>query len=453
MSLVPSLSPLYGPLFSTATMRDVFAPAAQLQRMLDVEAALAQAEAGTGVIPQGAADTISAACRTELFDTDAIAACAQDAGNLAIPLVKALTETVRQRDADAAGYVHWGATSQDILDTGLVLQLREAVALLDADVARATAGFATLAEKHRTTIAAGRTLMQQALPLPFGLAAAGCAAALARARERLRRAATEAIVLQFGGAVGTLAALGANGLRVTELLGRELNLLVPDAPWHTHRDRLAGLAAAVAILVGTCGKVARDVSLLMQTEVGEAFEPAAAGRGGSSTMPQKRNPVGASVALAAANIAPQLLAAIVSGMVQEHERALGGWQAEWLALPGLFLVASGALATTADIAEGLEVDTDRMHVNLDITGGAIMAEAVMMALAPTLGRGRAHEIVEHATKRAAADKRPLRDALADDADVARYLDAGALDRLFDYASYQGAAQAFIDRLLASIKTQ
>jgi 3-carboxy-cis,cis-muconate cycloisomerase len=450
-SLFPS--PLHGPLFSTAAMRALFEPRATIQRMLDVETALARAEASVGVIPTMAADAIAAACVAERFDAAAIAEAATGGGNLAIPLVKALTEEVRKQNADAAGYVHWGATSQDIIDTALVLQLRDAGRLLIDDATRAAAGFAKLANAHRSTMLAGRTLMQQALPIPFGLKAAGYAAALARSSKRLRRATDEACILQFGGAAGTLAALKSDGMAVAEKLAAELSLALPDAPWHTHRDRLAELAAAVGILVGSCGKVARDVSLLMQTEVAEAFEPAGSGRGGSSTMPQKRNPVGAAIALTAANLAPQLVASVLSGMAQEHERALGGWHAEWLALPSLFLLASGAIASIVEIAEGLEVDVERMRENLDGTNGAIMAESVMMTLALKLGRGTAHTVLERATKNATSEKKLLQHVLAGDPEIMAKITRGELARAFDPAAYQGAAQTFIDRLLASARSK
>jgi 3-carboxy-cis,cis-muconate cycloisomerase len=287
--------------------------------------------------------------------------------------------------------------------------------------------------------------------MPFGLKLAGYAAALARSRERLKRLRKEALVLQFGGAAGTLAALGDRGLDVTERLAALLDLPAPEAPWHTHRDRLAEVAGALAILCGTCGKIARDVALLTQTEVAEAFERAELGRGGSSTMPHKRNPTAAAAALAAASIAPQLAATIFAAQVQEHERALGGWQAEWPTFPALALVASGALRAVADIAEGIEIDPARMRTNLELTHGLVMAEAVSVALAGKIGKAQAHEIVEAASKKAVQEKRSLQDVLAEDERVTAQLGASEIAKLFEPMAYQGAAQTFIDRLVASMK--
>jgi 3-carboxy-cis,cis-muconate cycloisomerase len=452
LRLMPFLSPLLGPLFSSDATRGVLADGARLQRMLDVEAALARAEATVGVIPQAAATAIAAACRAERYDLTKLGEAAVNAGNLAIPLVKVLTAAVAETDKDVAGYVHWGATSQDIIDTALVLDLRAAIDVLLPDIDRAVTAFAALAERHRETPVAGRTWLQHALPIPFGLKLAGYAAALARSRNRLQRLRGEALVLQFGGAAGTLAALGGHGLAVAERLAAELSLPLPDAPWHSHRDRLAELAAALAILAGTCGKIAGDVALLMQTDVAEAFEPAAPGRGGSSTMPQKRNPVGAVAALAAVKIAPSLAATILNALTHEHERAVGAWQAEWPVYPALALVTSGALHAVADVAEGLTVDAERMQKNLDATGGQIMAEALTFALAPKLGKPLAHHLVEAAAQRAHKSKRRLTDVAKDDAGVTAVLAADDIDKVLDPISYQGVAQAFIDRLIASAKS-
>ena len=432
-------------------MRAVLADEARLQRMLDVEAALARAEAQAGVIPPAAAPAIAAACRAEDFDRAALAEASVKAGNLAIPLVKMLTEAVKKSDPAAAGYVHWGATSQDIIDTAMVLDLRVGIDALRADLNAAVAGFAALAQAHRHTDTVARTWLQHALPMPFGLKLAGYAAALARSRERIEDAARHGLVLQFGGAAGTLAALGDKGLVVSQKLAAALDLPLPDAPWHSHRDRLGEIAAALGILTATCGKIARDVALLMQTEVAEAFEPAGAGRGGSSTMPHKRNPVAAASALACAAMAPNIVATIIAGGVQEHERALGGWQAEWSAFPALMLVTSGALAAVADIAGGLSPDPQRMRADLDMTNGLIMSEAVAFALAQTLGKQQAHKLMEDAGKTAVAQQRHLRDVLLADPAVTAVLPPAEIDRLFEPSNYQGAAQAFIDRLLASTR--
>ncbi|MDQ2080073.1 3-carboxy-cis,cis-muconate cycloisomerase [Xanthobacteraceae bacterium Astr-EGSB] len=443
---------LLAPLYSSAAMRAVVDERTRVQRMLDVEAALARAEAAVGVIPAGAAAPIAAACRVERFDLIAIAAAAPAAGNLLIPLVKALTAEVKTADEPASGFVHWGATSQDIIDTAQVLELAAALDLLVADLDRAAAAFMAQAQRHRDTLMVARTWLQHALPMPFGLKLAGYAGALARARERLARLRREALVLQFGGAAGTLASLGSRGLDVAERLAAELGLTLPDAPWHGQRDRLAEIAAALSILAGTCGKIARDVSLLMQTDVAEACEPAGAGRGGSSTMPHKRNPTASAAAMACATLAAQFAGTILATQADhEHERATGAWQVEWPTIPALLLVTSGALAAVVDIGEGLEVDASRMRANLDATGGLVMAEAVATALGARIGKHDAHALVEAAARRATADKKNLRDVLAADARVTTLLSANDLDRLFDPGAYQGMAQSFIDRIIAGTR--
>jgi 3-carboxy-cis,cis-muconate cycloisomerase len=445
-----SLSPLLAPMLSSAAMRVVCDDVACLQHMLDFEVALARAEAATGVIPAGAVSPIEKACKASSFDLTALAEAATRSGNLAIPLVKALTADVATADADAARYVHWGATSQDVIDTATMLNLRAAIDALLADLDRAIIGFARLARQHRDTAVVARTWLQHALPMPFGLKLAEYAAALHRSRTRLRRLRSEGLALQFGGAAGTLAALGDKGLLVAERLAQELRLPLPDAPWHTHRDRIAEAASVFAILAGTCGKIARDIQLMMQTDVAEAFEPSGEGRGGSSTMPHKRNPVAAATALAAATMAPSLAATIFAAQVQDHERSAGPWHAEWPTLPTLQLVTSGALAAIVDIAEGLEVDAARMRVNLDATHGLIMAEAVMMALAEKIGKSEAHHLLEVASKKAITEKTHLRDVLTKDPKVAAHLGAARLTKLFEPMAYQGASQTLIDRLLASL---
>ena len=445
-----SLSPLLAPMLSSAAMRAVCDDVACLQNMLDFEAALARAEAAVGVIPDSAIAAIAAACKAESFDLAGLADAATRSGNLAIPMVKVLTANVAKIDAEASRYVHWGTTSQDVIDTATMLGLRAAIAALLGDLDRAVAGFAKLARAHRDTAMVARTWLQHALPMPFGLKLAEYAAALHRSRTRLKRLPLETLALQFGGAAGTLAALGDKGPRVAELLARELGLPLPDAPWHAHRDRLAEAASAFAILAGTCGKIARDIQLLMQTDVAEAFEPSGEGRGGSSAMPHKRNPVAAATALAAATMAPNLAATMFAAQVGDHERSAGPWHAEWPTLPTLLLVTSGALAAIVDIAEGLEVDPVRMRVNLDATHGLVMAEAVTMALAEKIGKSEAHHLVEAASKRALAGKKHLRDVLTADPKVTAHLDARGLAGLFEPMTYQGASQALIDRLLASL---
>ncbi|WP_341702168.1 3-carboxy-cis,cis-muconate cycloisomerase [Ferrovibrio sp.] len=443
---------LFDPLFSTTAADAALSDGARLQGMLDFEAALARAEAKAGVIPPAAVAAIVAECDAAFYEVPALAAATARAGNPAIPLVKQLTARVAAADAEAARYVHWGATSQDAMDTGLVLQLRRALGGLEADLGRLSAALAGLAARHRDTPVVGRTWLQHALPVTFGLKAAGWLDAVERHRQRLDELKPRLLVLQFGGAAGTLAALGDRGLDVAAALAGDLKLGLPDMPWHAARDRVGECATMLGLLVGSLGKIARDVSLLMQTDVGEAFEPAGAGRGGSSTMPHKRNPVAAASVLAAAVRAPHLVGTVLSGMVQEHERGLGGWHAEWQALPELLRLAAGATAQMADTMAGLEVDAARMRANLDETDGLIMAEAVMMALGAKIGRLAAHDLIEAASHRAIAEKRHLRELLAAEPAVTAHLSPADLERLFDPLGYVGVAATLVDRVLAARRT-
>jgi 3-carboxy-cis,cis-muconate cycloisomerase len=435
-------------LLGDASVAAQFSGRTQLQLMLDVEAALADAEATAGVVPHSCVGPIRSAAHADLYDQAAIAAEAVHAGNPVIPLVSHLTRRVAAQDADAARYVHWGATSQDILDTSLVLQLRAAVPIALEHLHRAAGAAAHLARRYADAPIAGRTWLQQATPTTFGLKAAGWLETLDRARRRLETALDEALVLQFGGASGTLASLGSEGLAVTDALGARLGLRVPNMPWHAQRDRLTHLACTLGVATGTAGKIARDLSLLAQNEIGEVSEPRADGRGGSSTMPQKRNPVSASVALAAAARAPGLVATMLGAMVQEHERGLGGWQAEWDTLPDLVVVSAGGARAVADALEGLVVDADRMRANIDAAGGTLLAEAVAMALAGALGKSEAHACVEAACRRAEAERRPLADVLSQDPVVTRHLDRDELSRRLSPDNYLGAAQRFIERVLS-----
>jgi 3-carboxy-cis,cis-muconate cycloisomerase len=446
-----SLSPLLAPMLSSAAMRAVCDDRAYLQFMLDFEAALARAEAAAGIVPPSAADAIAGACKASAFDLADLAEAATRSGNLAIPLVKALTAEIARSDKDAARFVHWGATSQDVIDTATMLGLRAGIDALLVDIDRAIAGFARLAQQHRNTAVVARTWLQHALPMPFGLKLAEYAAALHRSRGRLLHLRQHALALQFGGAAGTLAALGDQGLKVAEELSDILGLPLPEAPWHSHRDRIAEAASVLAILTGTCGKIARDVQLMMQTDVAEAFEPSGEGRGGSSTMPHKRNPVAAASAVAAATMAPNLAATIFAAQVGDHERSAGPWHAEWPTLPSLLLVTSGALASTVDIAEGLEVDASRMRANLDATGGLIMAEAVTFALAEKVGKQEAHHLVEAASKKAVAEKKSFRTVLEQDPGITAHLEAERIAQLLEPMAYQGVSQTLIDRLLASLE--
>ncbi|WP_454726551.1 MULTISPECIES: 3-carboxy-cis,cis-muconate cycloisomerase [Cupriavidus] len=450
---MPTSSRLTDAMFGSAAVLDAFSDAGTVQGMLDFEAALACAEARCGVIPRAAAEVIAAACNAEEIDPDTLAADAVAGGNLAIPLVRQLTARVAARDEQAARYVHWGATSQDAIDTGMVLQLRRALRAIDADLDALGEACAALAQRHRDTPMVGRTWLQHALPTTFGLKAAGWLDAVQRNLQRLDAARAQAAVMQFGGAAGTLASLGAAAPAVAAEVGRELDLAVPAMPWHAHRDRLGEVAATLGVLTGTLGKMARDISLMMQTEVAEAAEPAGPGRGGSSTMPHKRNPVGCAAVLAAAVRVPPLVAAMLAGMVQEHERALGGWQAEWDTLPQIAALSAGALRQMHEVVSGLQVDAPRMRANLDLTRGLILAEAAMLEIGGRIGRLQAHHLVEGACRRAVAEGVTLRQALgavlAEDAAHAGLMDAATLDRVCDPANYAGQAGAFVDAALAA----
>src|ERR1700730_16377901 len=420
--LAPSL--LLPPLIASAAMRAILDDRARLQRMLDFEAALTSAEAVMGVIPASAVEPITGACGAERSDLAALGENAAAAGNLVTPLIAALTAEVAKTDAAAASCVHWGASGQDVMDTALVLELRAGIDALVADLNRAIEAFILLAGRQRRAAAVARASLRHALPMPFGLKVAGYAAALGRSRERLKRLRKDALVLQFGGSAGTLAALGDQGLDVTDRLTALLDLPAPEAPWHSHRDRLAEVAAAFGILAGTCGKIGRDIALLMQNEVAEVFQPpaspsapgvgdgAAPPSGGAVAAPPRLSPAAAAtMAVTAAMIAPQLVATILACEVQEHERALGGWQAEWLTFPALALVTAGALGAVADLAQGIEVDPDRMRANLDTTHGRVRPEENTRALPPKISRSEAHKLVEEASRKAVAEKRSLQNVL------------------------------------------
>jgi 3-carboxy-cis,cis-muconate cycloisomerase len=440
---------LFDPLFGSAAMGEVFSDAARLQRMLDFEAALARAEARCGVIPAGAAPAIASKCKADLIDASALATATAASLNPAIPLVKQLTALVAKDDPEAARFVHWGATSQDANDTGLVLQIRQALDILEGDLATLCTGLIRLAQKHRSTPIAGRTLMQHALPTTFGAKVAGWLDAMNRHRERFAETRARVLVVQFGGAVGTLAALGEKGLQAAEALAAELHLGLPTIPWHAQRDRVAEVATALGLCTGTLGKIARDISLHMQTEIAEIFEPAGEGRGGSSTMPHKRNPVSAAVVLSAATRVPGLVSTMLSAMVQEDERGLGDWHAEWETLPEIFRLTAGALHQMATIVPHLEVDAARMRRNLEATQGLIFAEGVTMAMGKHIGKSAAHTLVEAASKKARASGKHLREVLAQDRTVSERLTSAELDRLFVPENYFGVAEELVDRVIGA----
>lgn len=415
--------------------------------MLEVEAALARALVRAHIAPEASAQAIGSRCKAALLDSEKLAGDAALAGNLAIPLVQQLTALVAKTDEQSARFVHWGVTSQDVLDTGLVLQLRVALALIESDLQKLSVVLRRLAQTYAATPLAGRTWLQQGPPITFGLKAAGWLDAVSRHQQRLREMKPRVLVLQFGGAVGTLAALEHRGLEVAAALAAELQLAQPDLPWHANRDRLAEAAATVALLVGSLGKIARDISLLAQSEIAEVAEPSSPGKGTSSTMPHKSNPLGSAVALAAALRVPALVSVMFTAMIQEHERAIGGWQAEWETLPEICKLAAGALAHLISALENLQVYEQRMAENLEVTRGLIFSEAVVMRLAGKIGRLPAHELVELACRRASQEKRHLREVLAEDARVRAHLSSDELARLFDPRNYLGMAQEMVQAVL------
>jgi 3-carboxy-cis,cis-muconate cycloisomerase len=436
-------------LATTEALAEVFSDRSVLEAMLAFEVTLARAEAKAGLIPEAAAKAIAAAGRADAFDTAQLANQTLRGGTPGIPLAKALTERVRESAPDAAGFVHWGATSQDVADTALVLLLKKSQVLLESDLEQMEGALLRLAEQHKNTVMLGRTLMQPAPPVTFGLKAAGWLGAIQRCRENLRETFSEALILQFGGASGTLAALREKGIEVGHTLAMELSLGFPDAPWHTHRDRLARLVCACGVLTGSLGKMARDISLLMQCEVGEVAEPGGKGRGGSSTMPHKQNPTGCSVTLSAALRVPPLVATFLSSMVQEHERGVGGWQAEWPVVSDVIQATGLAVASMAEVAEGLTVDPDRMRQNIEATRGVIFAERAMMLLAARLGRDAAHKLLEEATRQSVAQQKHLAEVLSGMPEVTRHLDASTLRDLETPEQYLGMAEQFRRSLIAT----
>jgi 3-carboxy-cis,cis-muconate cycloisomerase len=433
-------------LATTEPLSEIFSDRSVLQAMLDFEVALASVQARLGIIPAAAADAIANAASVQKFDPAALARDTLRAGTPGIPLAKALTENVRALDTHAAKFVHWGATSQDVADTALILLLQRTQPILTADIAKLENALEKLSCKHEHTVMLGRTLLQAAPPITFGWKAAGWLAAIRRCRVRLEISFVEALVVQLGGASGTLASLGDRGLEVARELASELKLKCPDAPWHTHRDRLANLMCSCGVLSGSLGKMARDISLLMQSEIAEASEPGGSGRGGSSTMPHKRNPIASTLTLAAANHVPGLVANFLSGMVQEHERGVGGWQAEWATVTAIVQATGLAVESMAEVAEGLTMDEDRMRQNIEATGGTIFAERAMMLLGPALGRDVAHKVIEEATRKSAAQGHRLVEILREMPEVTKALDAATLASLDAPEQYIGMANEFRVRL-------
>lgn len=448
------MSQLYASLFYQPEITEIFSDKGVVHYMLQAEAALAQAQAKVGVIPGCAAARITDVVQQpidEIIDFTALAQASGLAGNIAIPFVKQLTAAVKQIDEDASRYVHWGATSQDIIDTACILQCREGLKLIETQLIQAIKATQQLTEQYRDQVMIGRTWMQQGLPLTFGHKTARWLASLQRDLERVQALKHSTLTVQLGGAVGTLASLLDQGTTVVKAFAAELQLNVPDCTWHGERDRMVEIAHVLATITGNLGKMARDWSLMMQTEIAEVFEPSGAGRGGSSTMPHKRNPVAAASILAAANRVPALMSSIYQSLVQEHERSLGAWHAEWLALPEIFQLCAGSLARAIEVFEGIEVQADNMHRNLDCTQGLIMAEALMMALAPKLGRMNAHHLVEAACKQAVSEKRHLLDVVQNTPEITAIFDSAQLKGILNPQHYLGNTQQQIDAVLQRVQ--
>jgi 3-carboxy-cis,cis-muconate cycloisomerase len=430
--------------FSDAPTAEALSDEKLLAAMARFEAALARAS--VGFVPGEHVEAIAKACATASFDIPKLAHDARRAGTLAIPFVGELTAQV---PGEAARYVHFGATSQDVIDTAVVLCLREAAQRVLALARRVGDAAAKLAERHRDTPSVARTLLQPAAPIPFGWKAAVWLSLLNDAYPAFRRAADDACVLQFGGAAGTLAAFGKDGAMVSAALAKQLDLKSPSIPWHSARHGFARFGSEAAILAGAAGKIARDVSLLMQPEVGEAFEPAGAGRGGSSALPHKRNPAASLLALESSQRAPALAATLLANLTPEHERGLGQWQAQWFTLRDLVCATASGLAAMAETLEGLEVRTGAMAANLERLQGLVFSEALSLRLSQSLGKSAAHALTQKLCVRAVQEKKHLREVLLAEDEARKHIPAGELDALFDARRTFGSAQPMIDRVLAT----
>jgi 3-carboxy-cis,cis-muconate cycloisomerase len=438
-------SAIFRDIFTTPEMREVFSDERRTSYYLEIERALARAQARLGIIPEKAAREIERQCRIENID---LARLKQQTERIGYPILGVVQQIV-DLCADGLGeWCHWGATTQDITDTAAIMQIRAALELVEKDMEAIAAALADLSRRYRDTPMAGRSNLQQAVPLTFGFKTAALLAAMQRHRVRLALQRPRVLVGEFGGAVGTLASLGCDGLKVQAAMMKELGLGQPDIAWHTVRDRIGEVACFLGLLTGTLGKISMDVKLLMQTEVAEVYEPFHEARGSSSTMPQKRNPISCLYIHSTVALVRQHVAALLEAAVADHERSTGPWEIEWISLPEIFLLASGALAQTRLLVCGLEVDADRMRANLDLTRGMIVSEAVMMGLGPHLGRQRAHDLVYDICRKVAATGVPLVDLLAQNADISKHLTRAELDKMCDPASYLGLAGEMVDQVLA-----
>jgi len=441
-------SAIFGNLFSTEAMRQVWSDENRTRKYLDIEAALARVQARLGIIPAKAAAEIARNCRLEKIDLRKLRAQTERIGYPVLGVVQQLVELC----ADGLGeWCHWGATTQDITDTATVLQIREGLALVEDDLTAISAAMAELASRHRDTPMIGRSNLQQAVPVTFGYKMAGLLSAIERHRARLAELRPRVLMGEFAGAAGTLASLGQGGLETQAGLMQELDLAQPVIAWHTLRDTIAEVGCFLGLVTGTLGKLAMDVKLMMQTEVGEVYEPFAHGRGASSTMPQKRNPISSCYIHACASVVRQQVAALLDAMLADHERSTGPWEIEWIALPEAFLLSAGALNQAKAVVGGLEVDAKRMRANLDSTKGLVVSEAVMMGLAPHLGRERAHDLVYDLCREAIRQDRPLLDLLSENAAITQHVDRKKLSELCDPSNYLGLSGVMVDRVLERIR--
>lgn len=434
-------------LFSTPEMALIFSTTEKLRMMTRFEWALSCALEKNGLAEAGSGEVLKQLIPASFVDVDALVREARDAGNIAIPFVRQLTAAVKVRSEAAARSIHLGATSQDVLDTALVLQMREALKLLEAALGRLDSALLEQVKGHRDSVMQGRTWLQPGPPTTLGLKLAGILAALRRDRERIRAEAVRALVLQFGGAVGTLASLGSAGEAVSADLARHLDLAEPLLPWHTQRDNLAAIVQVLSILTGTLAKFGRDVALLMQAEVGEVSEAIGEGRGGSSTMPHKHNPVSSAALISIHAKMPGLVVTMLNAMPQEHERGLGLWQAEWDTVPEAFRLTSASVAYAIELTEGSKVDASRMEANLEAGLGLPLAEAVSGSLASKIGRIEAHDLLRNAVDQALKERRHLSDVLKQMGEVKKHLNDAEIDRLLNARNYLGSSQKFIGRVI------
>jgi 3-carboxy-cis,cis-muconate cycloisomerase len=432
-------------MFGDREVRQIWSDEYRTQCYLDWEAALARAQAGLGLIPQDAATEINRVCKVENIDFSRLE---EESLNIGYPVLGVVHQIGHLCRGDAGNWCHWGATTQDVTDSATVFQIRASFDIIANKLDEAIAATANLARDHRDLPMAGRSNLQQAVPITFGFKMARLLATFLRHRDRLKEIRPRIEVFEFGGACGTLASLGEKGLAVQEALARELGLAQPDIAWHTERDRIAEAGCFLGLLTGTLAKFATDLKLMMQTEVGEASEPFAANRGSSSTMPQKRNPISCVYITACAASVRQSVAALLTAMDEDHERATGPWEIEWITLPSIFTLAAGALNQAVFVLKGLEVHPDRMRANLDATHGLIVSEAVMMGLAPALGRDEAHDLVYDLCRKSLEQDRPLADLLAEQRTVTAHLSRDEIQALTDPANYLGLAGVMTDKVLA-----